>query len=697
MESLLKISPDHPRGIAPQQLGAWITTAEASRRSGRNQGRIRANCEDKWSKLGLAQKRENTDGVMAWFVNESADPLFAPVKSADAVIAAPRVNGTDQQEAEARRRLAIIQGLDRRLDEAASFNLAVDDVEVRRLYSDELKAKGISASPATIYNWQKAYREANHQLSGLFPRNVKVPEADKKSAQQFAEFFELIERYYLTQGHGKKSRAYASACDAVRVEKLDIAIPHAKAAQRFLLDLERTQPAKVTRYRGGPTEMDNKVLGYIPRDRRKFRRVDKSTGEITEGELRSDGIWCADHHICDTIVSYKGKFIRPWLTAILDIRSNKIVGRFWSPAAPNKHNVLLALRDSVIRSGLSIPDRWYVDNGKDFDAWMFQGLTKAQRRTDQWERITWARKSIKVDNDREHCAGLLHDLQIQTMRAAPYNARAKPVEGFFGIYESQFGKTTYTYCGRNPQEKPEQLDQRLRSGQAPTFEDYITDADAWIYNVHHHTPLTSKIDTGKSREQVYAENRTKIKTTTREHADALLLPIEKAKVTRMGVTYQGWHYIDNALAHLVGTHVRLKVDPLDVRSISVFSLDGTQKLCNAIQLDLAAYGDAIGCDKTAEVRRRISEWNKAVKHATQLGGVVFGHVTPQEMLATVMRAHREAEAPAPMPTDPPTMQMIQAPFDVASIDDRPPLKRAVGAESLIDFAAIAMEPDEDGG
>jgi hypothetical protein len=76
---------------------------------------------------------------------------------------------------------------------------------------------------------------------------------------------------------------------------------------------------------------------------------------------------------------------------------------------------------------------------------------------------------VRVEHDRRHFKGILGSMECEVWHAIEFNAKAKPVERFFGTYEEQFGKMEHTYCGRNPQEKPEHLEERLEKGEAPTF------------------------------------------------------------------------------------------------------------------------------------------------------------------------------------------------------------------------------------
>jgi putative transposase len=78
-------------------------------------------------------------------------------------------------------------------------------------------------------------------------------------------------------------------------------------------------------------------------------------------------IWVSDHGQHDVWVRndlFSGistnAALRPWLTAMIDMRSRKIVGTAWS-ATPSSHTISSALRVGIESFG--IPQILYVDNG----------------------------------------------------------------------------------------------------------------------------------------------------------------------------------------------------------------------------------------------------------------------------------------------------------------------------------------------
>jgi len=99
---------------------------------------------------------------------------------------------------------------------------------------------------------------------------------------------------------------------------------------------------------------------------------------------------------------------------------------------------------------------------------LLTGETKKERRARRSERQT-----IHIEHDMPRFAGVFQLLQIAVWHALPFNAKAKPVERFFGTYEDQFGRLTHSYCGNKPENKPHHLAERLKKGEAVPFDSYV--------------------------------------------------------------------------------------------------------------------------------------------------------------------------------------------------------------------------------
>src|SRR5207249_4565273 len=130
--------------------------------------------------------------------------------------------------------------------------------------------------------------------------------------------------------------------------------------------------------------------------------------------LHSNQIWCGDHHPCDCIVTHQGKLVRRWLTAWQDMRSRKIVGAVIYAHDPNSTTVLAAFRVGALAYG--VPDRVYIDNGKDYDCYALQGMTKAERNS-----LPMLKSEVKFAWEQAAKVGIFGGMRITVDHAPPYH------------------------------------------------------------------------------------------------------------------------------------------------------------------------------------------------------------------------------------------------------------------------------------
>ena len=152
-------------------------------------------------------------------------------------------------------------------------------------------------------------------------------------------------------------------------------------------------------------------------------------------------IWVSDHGQHDVWVRndlFSGvstnAAVRPWLTAMIDMRSRKIVGTAWS-ATPSSHTISSALRVGIESFG--IPQILYVDNGKDYE------------------------KVGRIDFSPE-CSGVLVRLGIEGQYCLPRHPQSKLIESWFGTVRKRFDCLWPSYCGAGPKDRPEQCTDALK-------------------------------------------------------------------------------------------------------------------------------------------------------------------------------------------------------------------------------------------
>jgi len=274
--------------------------------------------------------------------------------------------------------------------------------------------------------------------------------------------------------------------------------------------------------------------------------------EEQDWELVEPGqFYVADHHQCDFWVTFDKKLIRPWLTAVQDCRSRRIVG--WRiGAAPHQEAILLAMR-MAFHEG--VPEVMRIDNGKDFKSKVITGITKdGLRRIREelreqgfdWKKVLRRRL---LDCDDVRWKGMAAELDIKLIFAIPYSPWSKgTLERWFGTFEAQHGKTYPTYCGNTPANRPECLPDilkgavladngrfKLRDGSCvPTLVE-VREGVADYLTIYEHSPHAGRGIEDKTPHEVWISAE-KLRKAEEEGLDFLLSIRGLYKVGANGVS-----------------------------------------------------------------------------------------------------------------------------------------------------------------
>ncbi len=398
-------------------------------------------------------------------------------------------------------------------------------------------------------------------------------------------------------------------------------------------------------------------------------------------------VWIGDHHQCDCWIRHRGKWLRPWITVWMDMRSRALAGVKVTPA-PNSTTILQAMRDGVERFGL--PDIVVQDNGKDFDCQMFTGVTKMQRITKQ------------VRTDETLAAGLYAMMGMGVQFALPYNAQAKAVERLFKTIEMQFFKTFKTYCGKDTLSRPESLFDYMGTqkavDEAMNLEEFCEAFEQYraVYNQAAHTGDGME---GASPMQVLAQ-----RTSRRVMADGvmdLLLQNWTPEITvgKNGVTVKGLRYgqYDTALLMHQGRKVRCTYDPDDMSRVSVYAMPNYQLLAIAEQNQLVGYGAAASEADLREAMRQRAKARKDVKAYKPAARVAAMNLTD-----LTLAAMQERTVQTPPPDQTAAIRPVHTPVDGSvklhrQLMNQKRVRRAAGGESMTHVAALEFDLETDSG
>jgi len=201
--------------------------------------------------------------------------------------------------------------------------------------------------------------------------------------------------------------------------------------------------------------------------------------------------WISDHRKFDVLVRNTlfaelkpEEAYRPWLTAIYDWGSRKIVGWCFAPT-PSSRTINSALRLAVLSHGF--PQNFYWDNGEDYKK---------------------VRRDLELIALSDEAKAVMGRESISITNALPFHPRSKPIEAYFTRWSRRFDVLWRpAYLGNRPGNCPESgrnaqaLHQKYLKGKhsgspLPTDAEFILAAMQWIeeFNdaplgaLHHRTP-----------------------------------------------------------------------------------------------------------------------------------------------------------------------------------------------------------------
>ena len=614
---------------APAPRGAkWLDLEAASQRSGIPVRTLRHRCGKEWLAQGLAKTRPSVKGRRPqWHVREDADAALMRVQF-------PGQLPFDlRQVPESARRVVLLrkrviddsgralQGRARGLNEHAATERFLDAADY-----------GIALCRATLYNWRREYRASD--LAGLLDRrSVRTAAGNGDGNGQADPFLDEVKRLWLRPQKLKLSSCHEMA--SVLAADHGWPMHSYEVCRRFI---KAIPAAVVYKCRYGEDAFVDKAEPYIERD--------CST-------LRSNEIWCGDHHHLDVIVAHHGKHLRPWLTAWMDMRSRKIVGWQMFACDPNTDTILAAFENGARTCGL--PESVYVDNGADFNCYALHGRTKRERR-----------RGTRIDENR--AKGVFAGLDVAVHFCWAYHGQSKPIERFFGTLAND-ARVWNTHCGSNTADKPEDLAKNLRRGKAPALDELTEWVAAWLGTYHASEHGGGAMD-GRSPDQVFAENLKQKRTASAEMLDVLLMKQSRtAKVGQNGVTYEGLRYGagDPALLQYLGKGVVLRIDPKDVSRVDVWTL-ADRFICHAhANQRLPANASAEELKEAIAEKKRT---RKAVRDYIQQRPRLH-----EDLPDLMLRARAAKSLPPPSAAAP-----VETPIRTPVEDQLPALRRALDAE-----------------
>ena len=324
-------------------------------------------------------------------------------------------------------------------------------------------------------------------------------------------------------------------------------LPSDISFKRFAEHFRKNNYAEWVLKREGMKAYHDKVEPYIERDISKIEVGD---------------ILVADGHVLNfqVINPFTGKPTRATLVGFLDWKSTALVG-YEIMMTESTQCIASALRNAIINLGM-IPKVVYQDNGKAFKSRFFQN----------------------VDFEEEGFNGVYANLNIHSVFAKPYNARAKVIERFFKEFQEEFEKMMPSYIGTSIENKPawlkrgellhQEWHKNLTNNHIPTLQETIKYINAWI---EFHNKNICPNNRSKTIQEVLNEvPKQKINI---QILDDLMMKTECRTINKHGITFLNVHYRSEAIIG-IREKVNIRYSLFDLSKIHVYSTKG-EFLCIA--------------------------------------------------------------------------------------------------------------------
>jgi len=451
---------------------------------------------------------------------------------------------------------------------------AYDEGEFPELY--ELQG---SISRATVIRWLKAYLDAGRDYRVLYNKYtgripVDVPE------EASARLLGIMNRPSSIDNRVPLGSALRIWRQSYRVERKKPPVSE-YIMRRWYNEWVRDNIVPYTLLQIGEKGFTEKVMRFETQD---WTLVKVGELYICDGKVGNNFV----------INPLTGKKQRPLYVFYYDGASRMPVG--WDLAFTENYRVVgSAFRNAIMRWGF-VPPYIKSDNGPAF-------------------------KSLNISGGRVfELEGLYSRAGVERVSwAEPYNAKAKPIERFFGTMDLGFERMLPGYAGSNNQSKPasshrnEKFLRSLGGEEIYTVDQIKSALEMWIFEVYGMEPHRGI--GGRKPLEVWEEGLKAIPEDRRRSGsdlDFLMLDMDVKRVSTSGVKLNGIWYWDEGLLEYIAARepVRVRYDNMDDRYVLCYN-ERDEFICRATprlsQHPLASF------EGNLEERGRLAEYLKERK------------------------------------------------------------------------------------
>jgi putative transposase len=427
-------------------------------------------------------------------------------------------------------------------------------------------------SRATLYNWDRA--EKSGGVQALIPQYHAPAPGPITESEKYILLNTLLHQNRLKVGTAikftKTFLAYKKYPSPSSESKL----------RRFADDFKKTRYDVWVEAREGAKALNDKCLPYAERDWRL----------LTVGEgLVADG-----HRLNFQVIDpFTGKPCRATIVLFWDWKSSYPVG--WEIMLEESIQCIAsALRNAIVCLG-KVPKWLLIDNGKAFKAKCF---------------------TSEIELEDGILYGMFATLGIHTHFSQAYNPQEKPLERFWGTFNNWFERLLPSYTGASIEDKPAYMRRNEKDAQArhnkwvPRIEQVQEMLHNW--REFYADQRSRGRDEMKPREIFEAEKGPGVDQGDLYH---LMMVKETKAVHRNGITFNGWHYYNEALYGLKD-NVLIKYSLSDFSKIYCFYKN--ELLCVAEPIEpVHPMASESECPKNQEAVKRGAALKSKVRWGTK--------------------------------------------------------------------------------
>jgi transposase len=481
-----------------------------------------------------------------------------------------------------------------------------------------------TVSKSTLYDWKKGYKTQG--LSAL------LPQYGQNKGKHFAISDVLLTEF-------------------IRLLKKNIKIAECHRILELLAKKNGDVCPSDDTLRRIAKQLPMAVLVAIQEGKKAFYNKCQTFTRRDPESIRAGQVFVGDHRKFDFFILGPNKtWVRPWVTAWLDMRSGKLVS--WLVTfSPNTDTIMSTFAEAALDPTIGLPREIYIDNGRDYCTERFAGRG-------------FREKKAALEEDKQRVVPMMEQLGIITHFAIPENARAKTIERVaFGNMSNWFDPHMATYCGRNTAERPDDLVDKLKGDANKarynvTLEELTRIFDGYVRDIYNKRPS----ERGKGREgecpdETFIRTRLPVRQTTESVLQHFLQKqTGRYRVGRNGITFKGREYYSTEMTLHKGKDLLISCRQNDQDTIYVYDLDERPLFtATAVKMRNALHESPEGMHE--EGSRKKAEWETVKNHwayqAAQSGAA--------PSMAEIVELFKEHGPQSPNPTPTTVTEMVPVP------------------------------------